>query len=185
MSEEQVVLHCSPTLAGIKPGSMFSARMDSGEEFISQMAGLNRQLHAAGVRIVPLKFRDGRALVYVYRISALKAYFSEREVADLLHRYGYRPESPGRCIARLGKKVRGENAFPHEVGLFLGYPAEDVDGFIRNRAKGFKQVGTWKVYGDEKTAQKRFDEFASCTRNCVKRFREGASLRELTGYLSS
>ena len=46
---------------------------------------------------------------------------------------------------------------------------------------GIKRVGTWKVYGDEKAAQKRFDEFAACTRSCVKRFREGATLRELTG----
>ena len=181
MSEEQVVLHCSPTLTGIKPGSLFSVRMDSGEEFIAQMSGLNHQLRAAGVRIVPLKIRDGRALVYVYRASALKAYFREHEVAELLRRYGYRPESPGKCIAMLGQKVRGEKEFPHEVGLFLGYPAEDVDGFIRNQARGFKRVGTWKVYGDEKAAQKRFDEFAACTRSCVKRFREGATLRELTG----
>ena len=31
--------------------------------------------------------------------------------------------------------------FPHEVGLFLGYPPEDVKGFIDHRANNFKCAG--------------------------------------------
>lgn len=84
------------------------------------------------------------------------------------------------CIARLSERVRKAPSFPHEVGLFLGYPAEDVDGFVRNRARGFKCSGLWKVYGDAAAAQKRFDEFEACTRRCVKQYRNGATLRELT-----
>ena len=32
---------------------------------------------------------------------------------------------------------------PHEVGLFLSYPPEDVKGFIDHRASGFKSAGLW------------------------------------------
>ena len=39
--------------------------------------------------------------------------------------------------------------FPHEVGLFLSYPPEDVKGFIAHRANDFKCAGLWKVYGNE------------------------------------
>lgn len=46
--------------------------------------------------------------------------------------------------------------FPHEIGLFLGYPLEDVQGFIENRAEGYKCVGCWKVYGDEEYAKQEF-----------------------------
>lgn len=43
--------------------------------------------------------------------------------------------------------------FPHEVGLFLSYPPEDVKGFIDHRANDFKCAGLWKVYGDEEKAR--------------------------------
>ena len=38
--------------------------------------------------------------------------------------------------------------FPHEIGIFLGYPLADVAGFIRNKGRNCKCIGTWKVYGD-------------------------------------
>lgn len=60
-------------------------------------------------------------------------------------------------------RLRNNADFPHEVGLFLGYPPEDVRGFIENRASGFKLIGCWKVYGDVDAARKKFESFESCT----------------------
>ena len=34
--------------------------------------------------------------------------------------------------------------FPHEIGLFLGYPEEDVQGFIEIREKIVSVVGVGK-----------------------------------------
>ena len=53
--------------------------------------------------------------------------------------------------------------FPHEVGLFLSYPPEDVKGFIDHRANGFKYAGLWKVYGDEEKARSLFAKYKKCT----------------------
>ena len=51
-------------------------------------------------------------------------------------------------------RLRRESDFPHEVGLFLGYPPRDVEGFIREKARRAKCTGAWKVYGDEEAARK-------------------------------
>ena len=40
---------------------------------------------------------------------------------------------------------RESGEFPHEVGLFLSYPPEDVKGFIDHRANNFKCAGLWTV----------------------------------------
>ena len=40
----------------------------------------------------------------------------------------------------------------------LGYPAEDVQGFIENETKECKCVGCWKVYGDEEKAKKEISD---------------------------
>ena len=65
------------------------------------------------------------------------------------------------------KRIKSGNEFPHEIGLFLGYPPEDVDGFINNGAKGAKYVGTWKVYGDESIAKRTFAQYKN-VRKCTK-----------------
>ena len=67
----------------------------------------------------------------------------------ILKRYGYTCERSDRCVAELVIRMREQKEFPHEVGLFLGYPPEDVHGFIENRAQCAKCIGAWKVYGDE------------------------------------
>lgn len=57
------------------------------------------------------------------------------------------------------KKLREEPDFPHEIGLFLGYPLEDVKGFIENKADSSKCSGCWKVYGNEQKALKLFEKY--------------------------
>ena len=77
------------------------------------------------------------------------------------------------------RRMRTSRGFPHEVGLFLGYPPEDVLGFVRNRAKNYKTVGLWKVYGDTQMAQRQFEACRKCTEESISRFKSGASLEQL------
>ena len=69
--------------------------------------------------------------------------------------------------------------FPHEVGLFLGYPLEDVIGFISNKGENYYQVGPWKVYSDQETAVKKFEKFKKCTMIYKRLFSEGKTLQQL------
>ena len=67
------------------------------------------------------------------------------QAAEILHHAGYNSGHCGRCIANLIRRFREGGEFPHEVGLFLSYPPEDVKGFIDHRACNFKCAGLWKV----------------------------------------
>ena len=82
-------------------------------------------------------------------------------------------------MARLARRFRESEAFPHEVGLFLSYPPEDVAGFIANNARRCKCAGLWKVYGDEKRARRMFHAFKACTADYCRHLRSGRSLEEL------
>ena len=82
-------------------------------------------------------------------------------------------ENAERCIRTLIARLHENADFPHEIGLFLGYPPEDVDGFIRNGARCAKCVGPWKVYGDEQAARCKFAQYRKCTnvyRDCLKKY---------------
>ena len=178
MSDELLLRFCAPTLAGLKTGSMFSCAFPSREALFASVRELNRRLLPKGLRVLPLRFLAGRGLIYVYRPGQLARDLSEGAAGALLAGFGYPRGSAERCLARLMRRLREGGEFPHEIGLFLGYPAEDVLGFIEHRESS-KCVGCWRVYGDGDKAQKTFARFRKCTEAYYARYRHGASIDTL------
>lgn len=180
MSEDLVIKQCSPTLAGLKTGNLFSCSVSSKEEMIQKARMLNKQLSSKGLRILPLRYENARALVYVYRPAKLRHDFLDCDVRKLLEGYGYTIDNPDACVVQLMKRLRYSEQFPHEIGLFLGYPVEDVVGFIENRAGGYKLTGYWKVYGDLEQAKRTFARYKKCTDVYCEQFAKGKSINQLT-----
>lgn len=139
MSEETFVRYCSPTLAGIKTANLFSGCFADEEEMREGIRRLNGILVKKGIRVLPLKYHEGRALIYVYRPMRLRQDLERADVRSLLQEYGYICGAPEHCIVQLMRRLAEERdypwGFPHEIGLFLGIPPEDVRGFIENRAE--------------------------------------------------
>lgn len=180
MSEDMIIQYCSPTLAGIKTGNLFGCPCNDKEELIESIRSLNKKLAPKGVLVIPLQITDNRALVYAYRPSRLKEDLFTDDAMNILKEYGYSATNPNVCVSRLSKRLGHKKDFPHEIGLFLGYPPEDVKGFIENRADGYKTVGCWKVYGDEESAVRQFELFKKCTRIYCRQWQEGKSIERLT-----
>lgn len=179
MSDELLIRHCAPTLAGLKTGSMFSCAYSDREEVVRSIGRLNRLLVKKGICVMPLRFHGGRALIYVYRPARLGRDLEIAEARRLLVSMGYTPEEPERCLRTLVRRLAGQNGFPHEIGLFLGYPPEDVAGFIENGARDYKFVGCWKVYGDEERARRVFAQYERCSRAYYDAWRRGKSIERL------
>ena len=182
MSEQILVRHCSPTLAGLKTGNMFTCEHTSHEDVREFIRALNHRLKKKGLRVLPLRFGDKKALIYIYRPTRLTRDLQNSLASMLLSQRGYDGMSPERCIIQLIRKLR-ESAefdrmeFPHEIGLFLGYPPEDVHGFIENK-DNFKCVGAWKVYGDEAAAQLTFAKYKNALQSTVTSMPKGSLLND-------
>lgn len=180
MSDELIIRNCSPTLAGIKTGSIFSCPYRSGKELMDDIRSLNRRLVPKGLRVLPLRRTEKRALIYVFRANDLRRDLSNQAVIELLQKRGYQDIRLEPCVRQLIGRLRENGEFPHEIGVFLGYPPEDVCGFIENKACGQKCVGCWKVYGDEKTARRTFEKYKKCTRVYCSQWEKGKSIERLT-----
>lgn len=115
----------------------------------------------------------------MYRPGKLKQDFQNELVRTILINEGYPVHDCDRCIIELMKRLNRNDDFPHEIGLFLGYPPEDVKGFIENGARDAKCVGTWKVYGDEEQAKKKFEQYTKCSKVYAECFRRNMSLERL------
>ncbi len=179
MSDTTLVRCCAPTLAGLKTDSVFTCAYDRRSTLLSELTQLNRELGPRGLRVLPLRFRGQRALVYLFRPDALQKDLRKARARAILMEAGYQSTDCTQCIRRLICRLRSDGEFPHEIGLFLGYPPEDVRGFIENRARNCKLVGDWKVYGDADRARRIFARYKKCTQCYCRALDAGAALREL------
>ena len=69
--------------------------------------------------------------------------------------------------------------YPHEMGIFLGYPLEDVRGFIRHEGKESRYTGYWKVYGDVTQAKQIFQAYDDAKECAVMEYMAGKHMREI------
>ena len=179
MSEELVIRNCAPTLAGLKTGSLFVCEFESRRQLSDELRDANRILTPKGLRLVPLRLTGKKVLLYLYRPSRLRADLSGAEARKLLREAGYPALEIGGCLSELAKRLRGSEEFPHEIGLFLSYPPEDVRGFIAHKGQKCKCAGCWKVYGDAKKAERTFAAYHHCTDCYCKRHAMGATMAQL------
>ena len=177
MSEKVLVNQCSPTMAGIKTGNLFSCSENSKAELNRSLRHFNESLVPKGVRLLPLKYENGRALIYMYRPDKLKTDLKNGLAAKILRQKSYPSDNCEKCIAELIKRLRTQKELPHEIGLFLGYPPEDVEGFMQKRP--CKLTGFWKVYGDAEKAEKLFESFRKCMKVYYSCWSSGFSLDRL------
>ena len=179
MYVEAMIRHCAPTLAGIKVGSLFSCRYENAVVLVQEIARENRALNKKGVYFKLLKLKNGVALVYVYRKKQLEQALSNPAVQAFLRTLGYTVFDVPYCLTILRRRVQGMD-FPHEIGLFLGYPLADVCAFIAHRGANCKHVGCWKVYHDEEGAKKTFARYRKCTQNYFAHYATGFDIAQLT-----
>lgn len=178
--EQYLITHCAPTLASLKTGNLFCLPTDREERWEEQLERLNREFEEKGVRLLVLRRRAGKALIYVCRWSRLQRDLRKPGVLPLLQQCGYQSSEAHYALNRLRDRLHESDAFPHEIGLFLGYPLPDVLGFIQNGGKNCKYTGVWKVYENECEAIRLFAQFQKCREVYIRLYNQGRTVRQLT-----
>lgn len=178
MGFDETIIHCgAPALCGIKPACLFSMNgkiYSDGEKKLHEWQPV---FSKDKKYFVPLKKSDGRFLFFVYDKNLLEKVCEKPENRNYLLLKGYPVQKGfGAVLAELLHRLAYSEAFPHEVGLFLGYPLEDVIGFETYGAEKFKYLGFWKVYGDKESAIRRMNLYKSCTETCMKLLSSGLSV---------
>lgn len=182
-----LVCQAGLVMAGEKPAAVFgfrprSARADRAtlNELICVYA---RRLADEGVRLAPLAERAGSKMLLVWRPELIEDLLSSGDNRAFLRSQGLPCSAAERLSVALVRRLRayyaGSAAFPHEIGLVLGYPLEDVEGFIADGGRGARACGRWKVYGDPSAARERFERLERIERHIRWLYVEGVPVREL------
>ena len=156
MSDGLLVRHCAPTMANIKTGSLFCGSFSSEKEMISDIRHLNLRLKNKGIRFLPMNYKDGRGLIYVYRPKRLINDLQDCEACRILRGFGYSCSDENACLRRLICRIKQEGDFPHEIGLFLGYPPKMLtDSSITKENANSADIGKFMVMLNQRNAVSR------------------------------
>ncbi|WP_294496791.1 DUF3793 family protein [uncultured Gemmiger sp.] len=176
MLERYLITQCAPTLANLKTASLFRCLCPGREE----LDAWRQALGTKGIELTVLCCDGTYALVYVYRPARLARDLQRPGTGWLLRGYGYPSTEMAPALDRLRQRLAAGQGFPHEIGLFLGYPVGDVAGFIRNRGKNCRCVGCWKVYCNECEARRTFARLKKCTQVYTRLWQQGRTVPQLT-----
>lgn len=186
--ERGLVEWCSPTMAGVKPSNMFNVgrfhqrgTLPCGRPFMlvfphrllcDAVEAIVPRLAEAGVRVCAMAERHGSSSVFAYRPDLLSAFIQHDPEATMLEMEGYDVSDVAGCVERVRRRIldfdacprdaEGFDRYPHEIGFLLGYPLEDVLGFVRNRQAVLLR-GHWNVYSDVVRARRIFGLYDACT----------------------
>lgn len=175
-TEKQVVLQCAPLLTGIKLSNLLNVRTDQKEEVFRLFAGT-----AVSCRVL-YEF-DGRMSLLLYREDRMRAHLERSDVRRMLDGFGYAgmgiKETLLLLSIRYQEHMDGLRAFPHEIGLLLGYPPVDVAGFMENNGERFLYSGYWKVYGNLAETLKVFEQYDRAREYVIHMAGSGRAIREI------
>ncbi len=180
LNDKILIEQCSPTLSGLKTANLFNVKFLCKDELIKSIKFWNNEFLNIGIKIVLLKERLNSALIYVYREEALKKDFNNPISKKIMEEHGYDTDNIENSINFLKNKLIADDNFPHEIGLFLGYPPKDVEGFICHKGKNCSFCGYWKVYDDLNEALKKFAKYDKCKLIYKKLWQEGRDVMQLT-----
>ena len=178
--EHLLGFHAAPTFTGLKPGSLLSFHRSNFQDFEGLLSSYEHCFKCKGISVFRLVEEREFILILFYRERDLKETLEKTMAQEILSRYGYQADgSLWEKLEYLRERMRISKSFPHEVGLFLGYPPEDVAGFIEHRGRSFSYSGYWKVYTNEEETRKLFDRYTRCTRDFCCKLDMGMKFSEL------
>jgi len=178
--EKALALHCAPTLLGAKPANLMSLSKEKYPDLLQQLKTYYSLFSCRGLRLKLLWEYDQRFLLLVYREKQLENHLFSADLSNFLAESDYPVEKDLYALLQhLKCRIAEGGDFPHEIGAFLGYPIEDIRGFIEHRGKNYITNGYWKVYNNKEQREKLFETYNQCKNILSSCISEGKSIISL------
>lgn len=177
--ENFLVYHTALVIAKVKPAvtiTLGKRKMDR----INDWNKCGRQfLESIDLKYIELRETENSIILLVYDEELLEKEINTKDHLEFLKTLGYSEKlNIDEYIKFL--KVRYEKYHcPHELGVFLGIPIEDVKDFIKYTDKKCLLCGYWKVYNNKDYAEKMFTKYDKVKKFTMKSVLNGSLSRDL------
>lgn len=161
-----LALETAEVIAGEKPANLLgiaNRRRPCGRNLYALWKEWGEEVLAeSGLAVRELADRGDSVLLLIYRPEALGELVRRPSATAVLARAGYGDVSNlDSVLGELASRMEGES-FPHEIGVFLGYPLKDVAAFMGLVRIPFACQGPWKIFGDPRESLRLAEVFRCC-----------------------
>ena len=155
--DEWLFLNASSVLLSEKTGELLALSLDEFEIGLEEVeSGLARLAEMWGFEFRVLYVSNNLVKFIVYQEDRLQAVLDEAPYcvmgAKLNYAYPLRAKS---FIDEVRERWQMHGTVPHEIGVALGYPLDDVFGYMGLLPLPCLGVCGWKVYGCMKESKRR------------------------------
>ncbi|MBQ6845119.1 MAG: DUF3793 family protein [Agathobacter sp.] len=162
--ETKMALQCAPVITGVKISNLLIVASDDEDK-------VRVILRKTGIILYRL-FKENNKIIYlVFRRIQLYTYLQNTKIKNVLNNIGYKDFSLGGILRTFQKRyetyMNDRKIFPHEMGILLGYPIEDVLGFMEQKGKNYLYSGYWKVYRDVSAKKKIFAQYENAKEELI------------------
>ena len=170
---EQILAdHCAPVICGKKASNLVAIERGL-YQYLPQVLG-------DALSWKSMCSRGNYCHVLIYDRERMEAYIRQGANLSFLQCYGYGGMDLDGMLevlaARFEDYQKKRGGFPHEIGVFLEYPLEDIEGFINNEGRDALECGYWKVYGDVEKARRTFRVYDALKAMMTARLKEGYTI---------
>lgn len=152
----RVAFHCGPVLKNVKASNAMNGKPGTWNR-------VWRSLKGTPISCIPLYIGKDKELLLFYRYDRLEEHLKKKENREFLNRFGYLDVSVQAVLRKLRKRyeiyAKKQADFPHELGIVLEYPVEDVEDFIRYEGRNCLMERYWKVYHNVERAMAVFASY--------------------------
>lgn len=167
----------APVITGLKPSAIITVTK-AEKQILEDLF--------AGTKICIIGLHSGRKeSILLYQREKLEELLDRKAVQSFLQSlavgYGnFSLEEVLRYFTERFSLYKEKQAdFPHEVGVFLGYPLRDVKIYMKNPLAKAKLTGYWKVFTEVESALACFQAYDMCIQSFTLMLKSGLSCRDL------
>ena len=174
-----LALEAAEVLEGAKPANLIgipNRRRSCGRNLYLLWKDFGHDLIAgSGLVVRELANRGDSVLLLLYSRRALGDQLARPAVSTILRKAGYPKLSEvDTVLDEMAQRISGDS-FPHEIGIFLGYPLKDVAAFMGLASIPFSCQGPWKIFGNPRDSLLLAERFRCCRLAMAERLATGTS----------
>ncbi len=167
---------CAPVIKGLTTSNTLTVKK-------GQFKHIEKMVKDTCLSCYLLYANNVSEVVLISRDEKLREHLSDDSVSCYLKEFGYENSSLDYVFKKLFLRFQsfydGKDCFPHELGLLLNYPLEDVKGFICNNGENCLACRYWKVYANLSKALETFNQFDKAYETCIYEVVNGFKLNEM------
>lgn len=181
--ESFILYSISPVIAEAKPSVTLNFKKDDNDGYKNWNEFGVSFIKNLGLECMDLRKTNDYIIVLVYNEKLIKKFIDHKNVKEFLHKVGYEEsDNTYTYLSTLKKRYKLYHC-PHELGIFLGIPLDDVIDFIQCSKKKCLACGYWKVFNNYDFAVKKFKQYDDIKMITAKRIIQGVEISSVVNEI--